>query len=114
MVKLSGCDFASAIRISAANAGCVKLILIPKTRAAQATRHRVYETRIVSSSDRFLCRHHNSFGAGATQAAGPVETRGVELNTKETVASRPHFEHRPRSSSQLSFVLRQYIGVLCI
>jgi len=43
-VKLSGCDFASLIRTSAANVACAKLITM--TRAA---RYRAYETRMVKS-----------------------------------------------------------------
>jgi hypothetical protein len=45
MVKLSGSDFASAIRISAANVACTKLMM----RTTHAARYREYEIGIVRS-----------------------------------------------------------------
>src|SRR6202021_160386 len=47
MVKLSGCDFASPIRIPWAKTAGAKLVI--KMRAAQTARHRARETGIVKS-----------------------------------------------------------------
>src|SRR4051794_12427822 len=63
-VKLSGCDFASAIRMSAANVACAK----PRTKARPAARSRTFKTHMhqISSKSIFpYCPFLMPIGLGA-------------------------------------------------